>query len=103
MSKYYEIVTWADGNGRWYGRAIFHRPLAIKASDFAAVGYEEHIRQLGIYAAKREIRREIQLRQSAAVRRLTYEVTDGKYNDEGHLVTITVRETFWSVSEKRFV
>ncbi len=83
--RHYEIFTWADGFGRWFAKVDFHHGVGNTAE-------AEALKYRALEAAKRSIRREIQERQKATVKRLTYDVVANKLDMMNRLWSITVAE-----------
>jgi len=87
MEKYYKITTWADGFGKWHGKATFSGPLGNS-------GEAERIKYAGVEAAKRAIRLEIVLRESMPVGRIKYEVKESDIDSLNRMWSITIMESY---------
>jgi hypothetical protein len=86
MSKDYEIIYWADGFARWYAKATFETALGNTSEAIAILAKAEK-------KAKQVIRREIQERMNAKVRRLSYEVVANETQlGSGRVISITWAE-----------
>ena len=82
----YSLETWADGFGDWYCKVTFEFPGAGNS-------YEgERLKYAGVRAAKRRIRAELTLRQSAPLARLGYEVHANEIDSMNRMRSITIKE-----------
>ena len=85
-NKGYTLNTFADGFGLWRCEIKFDFPGAGNTPEAEAMKFR------ALDAAKSAIRKEIVLRQSAPVRRLSYEILANKLDSLNRLHSLTVGE-----------
>lgn len=86
MKKGYELNTFADGFGLWRCQVTFGFPGVGNTPEAEALKYR------ALEAAKRAIRKEIVVRESKPIRRLSYEIVANKIDSMNRLHSFTVGE-----------
>lgn len=83
--KDYKLNTYADGFGIWHTEIIFLTPMGN-------TGEAQKVISNAMANAKKQIRKAITQRASAAVRRLSYMISDNQELSTGQIVRLVITE-----------